>query len=74
MGRPEWLIRGELFTKCDPFQQMTPGPAGGHQPISNEAGDIHVVCNGEIYNFKELRHDLEERGGRRVRCGAVDSP
>lgn len=36
--------------------------AGGHQPISNETGDVHVVCNGEIYNFVELRQDLLARG------------
>jgi asparagine synthase (glutamine-hydrolysing) len=36
--------------------------AGGQQPISNEAGDIHVVCNGEIYNFVELRESLKTRG------------
>jgi asparagine synthase (glutamine-hydrolysing) len=23
---------------------------GGNQPISNETGDVHLVCNGEIYN------------------------
>lgn len=36
--------------------------AGGHQPISNETGDIQIVCNGEIYNFVELRKDLLARG------------
>lgn len=36
--------------------------AGGQQPISNEAGDIFVVCNGEIYNHKELRQRLESKG------------
>jgi asparagine synthase (glutamine-hydrolysing) len=36
--------------------------AGGHQPISNETGTIHVVCNGEIYNFVELRQELLARG------------
>ena len=35
---------------------------GGHQPISNELENIHLVANGEIYNFKELRHDLIELG------------
>src|SRR6266511_2557150 len=34
----------------------------GRQPISNEDGSIHVVFNGEIYNFEELRQDLEARG------------
>ena len=36
--------------------------AGGAQPIRNEDGRIRVVCNGEIYNFQELRRELEARG------------
>src|ERR1700730_6150681 len=36
--------------------------AGSHQPISNEDGTVHVVFNGEIYNYVELRRDLEKRG------------
>ncbi|MBA2353649.1 MAG: asparagine synthase (glutamine-hydrolyzing) [Acidobacteria bacterium] len=36
--------------------------AGGQQPFSNEAGDVHVVGNGEIYNFPDLRADLIARG------------
>ena len=36
--------------------------SGGHQPIHNEDKSIWVVFNGEIYNFPELRHDLEARG------------
>ena len=36
----------------------------GSQPISNEDRTIHVVLNGEIYNHKELRRGLEERGHR----------
>jgi len=34
----------------------------GHQPIHNEDKKIWVVFNGEIYNFPELRRDLESRG------------
>lgn len=34
----------------------------GHQPISNEDNDIHIVLNGEIYNYKELRQDLILQG------------
>jgi asparagine synthase (glutamine-hydrolysing) len=34
----------------------------GHQPIHNEDGSIWVVFNGEIYNFPELRSQLQARG------------
>jgi asparagine synthase (glutamine-hydrolysing) len=45
--------------------------AGGRQPIENEDGSIRVVFNGEIYNFRELRGELEARGHRfRTRCDA----
>ena len=36
--------------------------AGGHQPIHNEDRSVQVVFNGEIYNFRELRRELEGRG------------
>ncbi len=36
--------------------------AGGHQPMSDVGENVWVVFNGEIYNFKELRADLEFRG------------
>src|SRR5580693_2599552 len=36
--------------------------SGGHQPIFNEDRTVWVVFNGEIYNFPELRKDLESRG------------
>ncbi|MBN1131337.1 MAG: asparagine synthase (glutamine-hydrolyzing) [Chitinispirillaceae bacterium] len=35
---------------------------GGHQPVMNETGTIHVVFNGEIYNFRFLRDELEKKG------------
>ncbi len=33
---------------------------GGDQPISNEADTLWVVQNGEIYNYPQLREELEE--------------
>jgi asparagine synthase (glutamine-hydrolysing) len=38
--------------------------AGGHQPIHNEDETVWIVFNGEIYNFPELRADLQKRGHR----------
>ena len=36
--------------------------AGGHQPIGNEDGSVHVVFNGEIYNFRELQARVRAGG------------
>jgi asparagine synthase (glutamine-hydrolysing) len=36
--------------------------AGGHQPVFNEDRSAWIVFNGEIYNFPELRPELEARG------------
>src|SRR5579884_3578107 len=35
---------------------------GGHQPIFNEDQSILIVFNGEIYNYLELKKELQERG------------
>ncbi|HEV8191489.1 MAG TPA: asparagine synthase (glutamine-hydrolyzing) [Ktedonobacterales bacterium] len=43
--------------------------SGGHQPMCNETGDIWIVFNGEIWNYKALRKDLAERG----HCFATNS-
>lgn len=37
---------------------------GGAQPLANEDESVWVVCNGEIYNYIELKQALESRGHR----------
>lgn len=44
-------------------------PEGGRQPISNEDNSVHVVSNGEIYNYRELAEQLRARG----HCLTTDS-
>lgn len=36
--------------------------AAGHQPMSDESGNIWIIYNGEIYNFMELKKELETKG------------
>lgn len=45
---------------------------GGHQPMFNESRSIAVVCNGEIYNHKNLRRVLEETGHVFHSCSDVE--
>ena len=35
---------------------------GGGQPMSIEEGNIIITYNGEVYNFREIRHELEQEG------------
>jgi asparagine synthase (glutamine-hydrolysing) len=37
---------------------------GGHQPMTDGEGRCHLVFNGEIYNYRELRDELERLGHR----------
>ncbi len=44
-------------------------PKAGHQPMYNEDGSVAIVYNGMIYNFQDLRPELEARGHVfRTRC------
>ena len=36
----------------------------GDQPMASDDGSVRIVFNGEIYNFRELRTELEARGAR----------
>ena len=38
--------------------------AGGAQPLGNETGTVSVTYNGEVYNYRELTRELEQRGHR----------
>src|SRR5258708_32665749 len=38
--------------------------AGGHQPMSDAEEKVWVIFNGEIYNYLELKSELEKRGHR----------
>ncbi len=46
---------------------------GGSQPMANADGSIRIVFNGEIYNFIDLRADLEKRGYRFVTNSDTES-
>ncbi len=46
--------------------------SGGHQPLSNEDKTVWVVFNGEIYNFRELKEELESRGHQFRTCSDTE--
>ncbi len=47
--------------------------ASSHQPLSNERGDVWTVFNGEIFNFPELRRELQGRGHRLATAGDTET-
>jgi asparagine synthase (glutamine-hydrolysing) len=58
-GSGEWVGRGVALAHT---RLSIVDVIGGGQPLANEDGTIQTVLNGEIYNFKSLRDDLEARG------------
>src|SRR5712671_270353 len=36
--------------------------SGGHQPMTNETGDLWIIYNGEIFNHADVRPELEKAG------------
>ena len=46
--------------------------AGGKQPIHNEDKNLWVIYNGEIFNYIELRKELESRGHRSITRRAIE--
>src|SRR5437588_7730269 len=46
--------------------------AGSHQPLANEDGTVSVVFNGEIFNYRELRRELDANGHRLATAGDTE--
>jgi asparagine synthase (glutamine-hydrolysing) len=47
--------------------------ASSHQPLANERGDIRTVFNGEIFNFRSLRRELQARGHQLATAGDTET-
>ena len=58
-----WSADGRVVLGHRRLAILDLSPAG-HQPMVDERGELVVVYNGEIYNFRELRTELEGRGHR----------
>ena len=56
------MVRPTVSMGCDRLAIV--GRANGGQPLASEDGRIQLVCNGEIYNHRALRRELERRGHR----------
>lgn len=46
---------------------------GSHQPLSNEDGTVWTVFNGEIFNYREIHHELEAAGHRLATTGDTET-
>lgn len=58
--RGEWRQGGALL--CQARLSIIDLSAGGHQPMLNDQGNVGIIFNGEIYNYLELRRELESQG------------
>jgi len=58
-----FYLDGNLGLGHQRLSIIDPSPLG-HQPMSNEDNSLWIVCNGEIYNYLELRQSLLARGHR----------
>lgn len=56
-----WAPDGHVGMAHQRLSIIDLSPAG-HQPMHDSAGELHIVFNGEIYNFPELKQELVERG------------
>lgn len=56
-----WSDNGQVGLAHRRLSIIDLSPAG-HQPMQNASGTLHIVFNGEIYNFVELRHELASKG------------
>ncbi|HWW84256.1 MAG TPA: asparagine synthase (glutamine-hydrolyzing) [Vicinamibacterales bacterium] len=63
-GHGTWASHdGDVLMVHTRLAIIDPGPSGA-QPMATADGRYHIVYNGEVYNFRELRRDLESRGER----------
>src|SRR5256885_7382659 len=63
-GRGAWRSpEGDALLVHRRLAIIDPGPSGA-QPMATPDGRHHIVFNGEIYNYRELRRDLESHGER----------
>jgi asparagine synthase (glutamine-hydrolysing) len=58
----QWLAVGSRVGLCHARLAILDLSPAGHQPMHDSRGQLSIVFNGEIYNWRELRKDLEARG------------